>query len=68
MTFTPTTLGKLSKGNVKLGQLHITYNVAFIDPRGSCADPTPPGAPVLKTQKLTLKNGRRSGTFAQVTP
>jgi len=68
MTFTPTTLGKLAKGNVKLEQLHITYDVTFIAARGSCAD-LPKGALfTLKDQKLTLKNGRRPGTFEQVSP
>jgi len=68
MTFTPTTLGKLAKGNAKLGQLHITYDVTFLAPGGSCAD-LPKGALfTLKSQKLTLKNGRRPGTFEQVSP
>lgn len=65
MTFTPATLGKLSKGNVNLQRLHITYNVTFIEPGGSCAAPTR-GAPVLKNQKLTLKSGRRPGAFEQL--
>jgi len=68
MTFTPTTLGKLVKGNVKLEQLHITYDVTFIAAGGSCAD-LPKGALfTLKSQKLTLKNGPRLGTFEQVSP
>ncbi|TMC23876.1 MAG: hypothetical protein E6J34_01385 [Chloroflexi bacterium] len=68
MTFTPTTLGRLAKGNAKLEQLHITYDVTFMAAGGSCAE-LPKGALfTLKNQKLTLKNGRRPGTFEQVSP
>jgi hypothetical protein len=59
MTFTPTTLGAHPKGNVRLGQLHITYDVTFTEVRPGTSTYT------LHGQKLTLKNGRRPGTFAQ---
>ena len=68
MTFTPTTLGRLSKGNVKLERLHIRYDVTFIAAGGSCAD-LPKGALfTLPDQRLDLKNGSRLGTFEQVSP
>jgi len=64
MTFTPTTLGRLSKGNVNLERLHIGYSMTFIEPTQSCASP-PAGACTINS-KLSLKNGRRPGTFVQV--
>jgi hypothetical protein len=69
MTFTPSTVGRLSKGSVKLGQLHIRYDVTFIAPGGNCAD-LPKGTlfTLKDTMKLTLKNGPRPGTFTQLVP
>lgn len=62
MTVTPKTLGKLAAGEVKLGRLHITYDVTFKEVAPGTATFT------LKNQKLQLTNGRRAGTFAQLTP
>jgi len=62
MTVTPKSIGRLSKGAVKLGRLHITYDVTFRE--------VPPGTGTftLKNQKLQLTNGTKAGTFAQLVP
>jgi hypothetical protein len=62
MTFTPKTIDKLSAGDVRLGRLHITYDVTFKEVAPGTATFT------LKDQKLQLTNGTKSGTFAQLLP
>jgi hypothetical protein len=60
MTFTPKSLDKrLAKGDVKLGSLHITYDVKFVEHGGTATYS-------LKDQKLHLVN--TPGTFEQLVP
>ena len=60
LTFTPKSLDKkLAKGDVKLGSLHITYDVKFVEHGGTATYS-------LKGQKLHLVN--TPGTFEQVVP
>ena len=58
MTFTAKSLEKkLAKGDVKLGSLHITYDVKFVEHGGTATY-------TLKGQKLNLVNTK--GTFEQL--
>ena len=60
MTFTPTSINAgRAKGNVRLGALHITYDVKFVE-RGGTATFSVTG------QKLQLVN--TPGTFEQLVP
>lgn len=60
ITFTANSVEhRLAKGNVKLGALHVTYNVKFVEERGT-------ETYTLTGQKLHLVN--TPGTFEQVIP